>query len=155
MSVVADTVITMKVCSLCRTSLPLSEFYQRSSQNGPGLRAECKACCGRRSKKHYEQNREHYKQYASRRNRMRPDERRSIHLKRMYGITNTIYEAMYEAQDGRCGICSEPHRRLVVDHDHDSGRVRGLLCRKCNAAIGQLKDNPVLLRRALSWLEDN
>ena len=117
----------------------------------PERRAYTKA----KAAEYYAANREEAIKRATIRQKANPEGRRRTHLKRQYGITPEVYEAMYSAQVGRCGICSESHKRLAVDHDHADGHVRGLLCRRCNAAIGSLHDDPALLRRALSWLEDN
>ena len=56
-------------------------------------------------------------------------------------------------QQGRCGICGTD-ADLVVDHDHVTSRVRGILCRRCNRTLGQFEDDRELLRRALDWLEE-
>lgn len=107
-----------------------------------------------RAMAHYRRNREARIAAATEWNKTHPEQRRATHLKRKYGLTPTEYAEMVVAQDARCGICRKAKPSLVVDHDHDTGRVRGLLCRTCNAAIGQLGDNPKLLRRALEWLEE-
>lgn len=94
----------------------------------------------------------------------RADRARHAHTMRaFYGITPEQYEAMLTAQDGKCAICGEGEPaahgrtgrqfRLSVDHDHSTGRVRGLLCQKCNRAIGLMGDNTETLRRALDYLE--
>ncbi len=62
------------------------------------------------------------------------------------------YEVMYADQEGKCTICHKHKERLAVDHCHSKGTVRGLLCRVCNTAIGMLKDDPVLVERALIYL---
>lgn len=83
---------------------------------------------------------------------------RRYNLKR-YGLTPAEYAGMFAAQGGVCKVCSEPPRgegrfgRLVVDHDHASGRVRGLLCSSCNRGIGWLRDSVPLLRKAVEYLE--
>jgi len=96
------------------------------------------------------------------RNREREIHRRwTATLRREYGLTEADYEAMLEAQPGLCAICREPERaasnerikRLCVDHDHDTGRVRGLLCHACNAAIGLIRGDAGTLRRAAEYLE--
>jgi len=83
------------------------------------------------------------------------------YLYRNYGISLEDYKDMYESQDGKCSICnSTGHRRvshnhsmpLVVDHDHSSLKVRGLLCHTCNSALGQFNDNSELLSKAISYL---
>lgn len=84
---------------------------------------------------------------------------RERHLGR-YGLTHEMFELILESQGNVCAICGtdEPGNTrgpaaFRVDHDHDTGEVRGLLCNKCNIAIGYLKDDPALLRRALEYLE--
>jgi hypothetical protein len=56
-------------------------------------------------------------------------------------------------QQNKCAICDRIPKKLVVDHDHEDGQLRGLLCQQCNTAIGMLRDNAVLVRRALLYLE--
>lgn len=74
---------------------------------------------------------------------------------RKYGITPADYEALLEKQGGVCAICKGPpiyDTVFCVDHDHATDEVRGLLCRKCNAGIGQLRDDPVIVKAALEYL---
>lgn len=62
---------------------------------------------------------------------------------------------MLAAQGGTCAICGKEcdiHRNLAVDHDHESGKVRGLLCQNCNVGLGHFKDNPALLQQAIDYL---
>jgi hypothetical protein len=78
-------------------------------------------------------------------------------LRRNFGITPDDYDKMLHDQGGGCAICHEPPRamRLAVDHCHDSGSVRGLLCNLCNRGIGALKDDPTILARAIQYLEES
>lgn len=71
------------------------------------------------------------------------------------GLTADQYQALLAAQQYACGICEEPigHRALVIDHDHHTGRVRGLLCTNCNLGLGNFKDQPLRLVRAIKYLE--
>lgn len=91
--------------------------------------------------------------------RMNPERRKAIalksHLKSRFGITTDVYEKLVRAQHGRCGICRNiPTKgRLSVDHDHVTGIVRGLLCVSCNAGVGQFRDDPKLLSKAIAWLK--
>jgi hypothetical protein len=68
-----------------------------------------------------------------------------------YGLTRETHEALELAQDARCAIC-DGALPLRVDHDHSTGRVRGLLCHNCNVGLGHFRDDPALLRRALAYL---
>lgn len=82
--------------------------------------------------------------------------RHGAHIETTYGITADEYDALYRAQGGRCAICRRAtgaKRRLAVDHDHDTGLVRGLLCKTCNYKIlGHLRDDPEALQRAIDYL---
>lgn len=82
---------------------------------------------------------------------------------RCYGITEDDFEAIKKGQDFKCALCGgegfvmdngkNTHEKLVVDHDHTTGKVRELLCHNCNRALGLFKDNPELLRKAAGYLE--
>ena len=74
---------------------------------------------------------------------------------RKYGLSRDAYLAMYDIQGGKCKICGDPPwpgKNLCVDHDHSTGRVRGLLCHKCNCGIGFLRDNTELAIRSALYL---
>ena len=86
-----------------------------------------------------------------------PGSWRDSHYKRTFGITAAEYDRMLAEQHGGCAICGSSvadatGRKLAVDHCHDSGRVRGLLCYSCNLAIAKLKDDPDLAERAAQYL---
>lgn len=78
-----------------------------------------------------------------------------------YGCTNDEFEAMLAAQQGRCAICQSPEvnrhkgrlRKLSIDHDHATGRIRALLCGGCNTGLGSLQHDPVILEAAIAYLE--
>lgn len=78
-------------------------------------------------------------------------------LNKRFGITIKDYEDMLIKQEGKCAICGElpVKRRHAVDHDHNTGKVRGLLCWRCNRTIGALNDDPVLIRKAAEYLEQH
>jgi hypothetical protein len=74
------------------------------------------------------------------------------HRVRTYGVTPDQFDAMMLRQAGCCAICQEPMGIPAVDHDHDTGKVRGLLCRRCNTGIGMLADDPDRLLSAAAYL---
>src|ERR1700752_5364959 len=82
------------------------------------------------------------------------DHGRANHQKRTlrkYQVPEETYDRMLEAQDGLCAICLGPpteKRALAIDHCHNTGRIRGLLCLRCNTALGKFKDDPEILTRA-------
>jgi len=88
---------------------------------------------------------------------------REKYLARLYGISQAEFDAILVKQGGRCAICQTQnpgvHGRKTdgenwhVDHNHQSGKVRGLLCFACNVGIGHLKDDPVLVKAALNYLQ--
>jgi hypothetical protein len=88
---------------------------------------------------------------------------RSIHLQKKFGITIEDYEALFEEQNGVCAICGEPETvfrygklaRMSIDHCHAHGHIRGLLCSKCNPALGGFKDSVDILKKAIQYLEND
>jgi hypothetical protein len=136
----------MKRCPKCGETKPLTEFWKNRSTSD-GVQAWCKPCWYETTKAQLTgPDRERALRW-----------RRYTHLIRKYGITADQYDEMLAAQDGGCAICHTAldciGRRLAVDHDADSGHVRGLLCSQCNRAIGQLAHDPERIRRAAEYLE--
>jgi len=86
----------------------------------------------------------------------------TAYLRRSYGITYHDYVLMLKKQNGRCAICAgegfimgKHHKlKLVVDHCHKTGKVRGLLCHNCNRALGLLQDNAAILRKAAEYVSE-
>lgn len=75
-------------------------------------------------------------------------------LQREYGITLAQFRTLSAAQGGACAVCSDvPRARLVIDHDHDTGVIRGLLCSPCNVALGMLRDDPQRIVALARYLE--
>jgi len=136
----------MKKCIKCGVEKPLTEFNKRTDTGR--YRNDCKQCRGK----------ENLKRYHTKKTTKEAHSRASLkhYLKKRYDLTVEQYEQMLEDQNHRCAICREPEtqgRRLAVDHDHSTGKVRSLLCQSCNTAIGKLKDDPELIRRAAEYVE--
>lgn len=152
----------MKKCTKCKERKGLSEFYKGKLSKG-GLRAACKSCYNASAAKHYADNRETAAARIEAYYNSGPETGRAIHLKTKYGITLEQYDAMHAAQDGTCAICLNPEvamlrgkvRRLAVDHCHEHGHNRALLCSRCNTSIGKFEDDPELLRAAANYIEEH
>lgn len=128
--------------------------YSCQSQLAPG-RKRCVAhlaIARERRRAYVERNPDCGKDYRSR----SADVRLNGELLRLYGISLADYRGLLSAQRGVCAICGQPDptpgRRLAVDHDHQSGAVRGLLCGKCNKGIGLLGDSEEGLLKALAYV---
>jgi len=80
--------------------------------------------------------------------------KRKWDLRWRYGLTLEEYETMEKNQNGCCAICKTPFEKNgEIDHNHTSGKIRGLLCHHCNIALGSFKDNPEILKNAIRYLE--
>lgn len=96
--------------------------------------------------------------YHKKWNAANPGKRKEIdwRCQGIVGMTLERFEEIVRAQDGKCWICQKtPATALCVDHDHTTGMVRGLLCDRCNTALGGFRDDPELLERAAQYLRKN
>lgn len=88
--------------------------------------------------------------------RARPEIWLRSDLKKRYNMSLEDFNSLLGAQNGLCAICGHPetsrYRRLSVDHDHNTGKIRGLLCSGCNSGLGRFKDDPARVERALLYL---
>jgi hypothetical protein len=138
--------MNMKFCNKCNKDKPVTDFYERGDGRLYGC---CKECAKLISKGFYIENKEWKK-------RDRTNARRD-HLKFYYGLTLEEYDRMYNAQNGLCKICGKhvEHRKLCVDHDHDTNKVRGLLCRSCNIRLGVIESasKKGLFQKMLDYLK--
>lgn len=141
--------ITSKPCSKCRVVKPLDEFGAEL-RRPDGVRCHCKACGAQLSRRHRETS-DTYRQWVRRANRPRK-------LLSKYGLTPDEYDRLLAAQGGSCAICradspgGKHDDHFHVDHDHETGKVRGLLCNKCNVALGVFGDNLGGIERVVEYL---
>ena len=153
-----------KTCSTCYIERPVAEFSKQSIRPD-GLNITCKLCMKTRQEIRYKdpKKRQRILDAGARWRERNPDADADKTLRRKYGITLAQYDELFEAQGGVCALCKkgettkrrkkgEGRERLAVDHCHDTGRVRGLLCFKCNTAIGSLGDTEEDAQRVVDYL---
>ena len=140
---------TMKMCTVCKVAKPFEDFYdgykakkQRDVANRKYLHSRCKECDHARVRIYHKDN------------KAKVTKRQLIsHRRRLYGLNEEKYNNMILSQNNLCAICNKPSdKTLHIDHDHVTGRVRGLLCHTCNTGIGMLQEDVVVLNRAIEYL---
>jgi hypothetical protein len=137
-----------KWCCRCRRVKSITDFY-KNKQAARGLQGICKDCTREASRQWRTRNRIKDRQYAQKHR-----------LREKFGITIDHYQALLDQQGGKCAICNGVEqvasngisRLMAVDHNHDTGSIRGILCTNCNRAIGLLHDDPVILQKAIAYL---
>ena len=137
-------------CLKCGKEKTIDSF--RNKKNGKyGKHAWCRNCEAKGSGIWNKNNPAAVKKIKQRRY---VNSARGKHLREKYGITEQHYQELFVAQGGVCKICGQPERKrfLNVDHDHTTGRIRGLLCRTCNWGLGHFKDDRYLLLKAIDYL---
>jgi hypothetical protein len=143
------TEVQKRKCSGCGDRKDISEFAFRSKALGK-LQKYCKSCGKKYRKTHYLANRRHYIEKAA-------------EYKKKHSVRHSIMSHGLQSQDAEvrkalgstvtCEICGvKPEGRLSIDHDHATGKFRGLLCHSCNLGIGWLKDNEAVLLAAAEYL---
>jgi hypothetical protein len=140
----------MRTCSRCRELKPLDQFA-RDKTKTDGRRYICRPCAAQDQAARRAADPEKWRAYHRARYRANPEpvraasrarydykRKREYNLRRAYGLSIDTVAEMIEAQQGRCALC-RGEAVLVVDHDHASGRVRGMLCHRCNLLLGQIE----------------
>ena len=136
----------LKECIWCHFALPLSAFSIDSTQKD-GLRVYCRQCRSeRRVGEHSKRDLTKYNIARKKWRGAQTEEDRNID-----------YGAVLLSQGNKCAICRKPaveyKTRFCIDHNHETGEVRGLLCHNCNLALGSFKDSVDSLKRAIKYLE--
>lgn len=127
-----------RYCPKCEQMIPMSQF-SRNKRMIDGLGTYCRSCVALRAKSAYT-----------------PNVGRIWNLKRNYGISLEEFDSILEAQGNACAIChctESGGKNWHVDHDHNTGAIRGLLCNSCNTALGHMRDSPAILRAAADYVE--
>lgn len=157
-----------KICCKCELEKNLSEFHKDKYEKD-GHTYACKICRNNKYNNYYVKNPEKQKL----KNDLQKDNRKAFysspkgiissrraHLKRNYNMSLEEYEKRLLEQGDKCAICENYHRFdkygvLAVDHCHKTGKIRGLLCFKCNTILGSVNDNIDTLKKAIKYLKKN
>lgn len=129
-----------KWCNVCKQYLE-AKFFSKSESARDGLSPGCQNCRNKKAK-----------EYRT------PEIRRKYRLKADYGLTIEEYQSILEKQNGLCLICQREETRrgskiLSIDHDHRTGRIRGLLCHSCNVSIGHMRESSEIIQRMVAYLD--
>lgn len=141
----------MKICNTCKVEKANKSFGVNNARPD-NMSNICKECLSEQRKLARIRNPDVYKKQWGRNKYSLPGASENRRLLAAYGITSNLKSFMSKKTDGKCEICKKPSK-LVVDHDHHSGLVRGLLCSKCNRGLGHFDDNISLMLRALRYLQ--
>ncbi len=135
-------------------------YYEKNKEviiaKGIKYNKDNKECIAISQKKWYEENKERLLKGCKEYRGSNEEALRDKDLKRFYGISSSDYEEMLVKQGGVCLLCNEEctsGKRLAVDHCHVTGKVRGLLCGKCNRGLGMFNDNIAVLLKAAEYLK--
>lgn len=148
--------MSTKVCRRCRQELPATlEYFYKAGNNRVGLRAICKKCNSLESTPGKERDYKYPGTYNGSRNATVD---RLYSIKTDYKVDPTFIMDLMNKQRGCCAICGnslvypDSLKTFCIDHCHDTEEIRGLLCGKCNIAIGLLSDSVDSLERAVKYL---
>ena len=164
--------MTKKTCSTCKELLDLSEFSKNKSKKD-GYKSRCKTCTKRIEQEHVKNTSlltekscgtckivkpaDEFHKNAGRRGGL--DERckscrNTDIVEKRHGLKKGELQTLKEKYNFKCAICEQTDE-LAVDHCHETGRVRGMLCNNCNNGIGRFKDNTDYLHNAITYLKEN
>lgn len=138
--------LTDKECPTCRQIKPVAEFHKNRNRSS-GVASTCKTCCNART----------LRWRASNPDKLQVQRQKApiYKVQSLYNVTSAQIDEMLAAQNRTCKICggdNGPAKRLAVDHCHTTGKVRGLLCDRCNHGLGHFRDNPGTLSAAIAYL---
>lgn len=142
------TEVGLKTCNECGKILPITNFYKQKG-GGQGVRGRCKQCVAKY---------DNHPDIAAKRKKFRTDNPyygKDYYLQRNYGVDLSWFENKLNEQNNKCGLCSKsrtPQARFAVDHDHATGKLRDVLCGRCNLFLGHIEANPDLAGLALAYL---
>lgn len=142
-----------KICSICKKEYPAtSEYFHKHKKGKNGLHPRCRKCTSEYNKKYYNipKNKKRKKERQNTPEFIK--HKREYDLNRSYNINTKAYNILYEVQDGKCAYCGIWKKRLDIDHNHITNKIRGLLCSSCNLWAGHIEKyikNPKLWNKYL------
>jgi hypothetical protein len=133
---------------MCNEEKPLTEYRSRGGKFSHLLKSRCNLCLFKEHKKWAQENEDKVREYRAK------DAWTLQKRCKRHGITVEEFWAFYEEQDGTCPVCDKAIEAedSAIDHNHDTGDVRGILCKSCNRALGLLGDSPETMTRAAAYL---
>ena len=137
-----------KVCTKCKIEKDITNFNSRGGSQKHLYKSRCKECLNNFNQKWRLENMDKVRVYRAK-DKWTLKKRTS-----RLGMTVDEFWNMYESQEGKCAICLQDiaAENSAIDHNHDSGKIRGILCKSCNRGIGLLKDEAQVLNRAYKYL---
>ena len=165
-----------KTCCVCELEFPATlEYFHKRHDSLDGFRCDCKVC--RKTKNHKTYNNENKRcskchiikpntsEFFNKSKNISKEKNRSMckechnfymrehHLMKKYNLNNEDYLNKYKKQNGKCSICQLNFDKLVIDHNHNTNKVRDLLCDNCNTGIGLLKEDVYIIENAINYLK--
>jgi hypothetical protein len=139
--------------------------FGKNIRMSDGLSSMCKSCSIDSRKKNYQKFKKDYQEKSKERynlfyknNMAYDDKKRNTRFKKLYGINLEEYNKMLSEQNNLCYICHKTNndgRKLSIDHNHETGKIRKLLCKKCNSAIGLLNEDIELFKKCIEYLGED
>jgi hypothetical protein len=137
----------------------LKEYYIKNKKQLSEYKKQYQTLNKEKIKMYCMENADRKKAYVVKYKATRKEQFKDYTLIKAYGIKSKEYNKLLEKQNGCCAICKKPQesfkRMLSVDHDHTTGKIRGLLCYRCNSALGFLCDSVDMLNVAIKYLESS
>lgn len=158
-----NTLVLVKTCSCCDETKDAVLFH-KSAKAKDGLNSRCKECTAVRNKQWYNENKDKHKitcaKWYVKNKKSATRKGTEWHYMSRYGITHQQFLDLAFEQGNKCSICGidltfaeKCNTRAVLDHDHNSGEIRGVLCNSCNTALGLFKDSEHVLQNAIVYLK--
>jgi Recombination endonuclease VII len=155
-----------KICKVCLIEKSVLEFHiarKPGTMNSNGYlskvvcyKSSCKECLREQQRKKYHSlTLEEQRKLRKNNSCNNPDYRKKYKLKNYYGLTTEEFSSMVLEQNNKCKICECEMKSTQIDHNHSTGKVRGLLCRNCNTSLGLLKENTKVLYNMISYINND